>query len=383
MAMAKNELRWVPPAGWPVPPEGWSPSPGWRPDPAWPPAPDDWEWWQVTDRTRLSGERELIPQGAAAPIDEAVVASLVGATQTLTEDLKKGISEVSRLRAAVSKAAKPKKLRAIGSVKRVVLYETEVKLYGQLVPLSPSLRATAMTAGTKRDRVFAQDEDRRELTLSVDWPGGSRTVHWERNEKSVLGAMVTPAELHNMAAAINTAAVHSPEVKSRLATASTTHRQALAEGCARARATIERDLGTLRDARDSVVRAMGSVIPDKEKGMPRPERAKFKTARRALNKAQGLDGEAAAFLQSLEVQRPPRRAELEKHDWPMTGFLQKESTASDAGREEPGDDGGPSGAGDIPNSDIDLLERLARLHEQGAVSAEEFAAKKAEILGRL
>ncbi|MCA2272423.1 hypothetical protein JF780_07720 [Mycobacterium intracellulare] len=33
------------PPGWPVPPEGWSPSKEWSPDPAWPPAPPGWQFW--------------------------------------------------------------------------------------------------------------------------------------------------------------------------------------------------------------------------------------------------------------------------------------------------------------------------------------------------
>ena len=45
-------LRWhsrqvfVPPPGWPAPPDGWRPASGWRPDPSWPPPPPDWKFWQ-------------------------------------------------------------------------------------------------------------------------------------------------------------------------------------------------------------------------------------------------------------------------------------------------------------------------------------------------
>jgi collagen type III alpha len=38
-------IRFVVPAGWPVPPAGWVPPRDWRPDPSWPPAPPGWQWW--------------------------------------------------------------------------------------------------------------------------------------------------------------------------------------------------------------------------------------------------------------------------------------------------------------------------------------------------
>jgi hypothetical protein len=45
-----NNVRWVPPPGWPRPPEGWSPPPDWEPDPAWGPPPAGWVWWQPAER---------------------------------------------------------------------------------------------------------------------------------------------------------------------------------------------------------------------------------------------------------------------------------------------------------------------------------------------
>jgi hypothetical protein len=40
-----NGIKFVVPAGWPLPPAGWVPPRDWRPDPSWPVAPDEWQWW--------------------------------------------------------------------------------------------------------------------------------------------------------------------------------------------------------------------------------------------------------------------------------------------------------------------------------------------------
>jgi hypothetical protein len=56
-ALGISRLRWhstqvfVPPPGWPAPPERWRPAAGWRPDPSWPPPPPDWKFWQHTTRS--------------------------------------------------------------------------------------------------------------------------------------------------------------------------------------------------------------------------------------------------------------------------------------------------------------------------------------------
>ena len=39
----RGQLRFVPPPGWPVPPDGWRPVAGWSPDPRWPDPPADWQ----------------------------------------------------------------------------------------------------------------------------------------------------------------------------------------------------------------------------------------------------------------------------------------------------------------------------------------------------
>jgi hypothetical protein len=41
-----GDWTFMPPPGWPTPPEGWSPPAGWQPDPSWPTPPADWSWWQ-------------------------------------------------------------------------------------------------------------------------------------------------------------------------------------------------------------------------------------------------------------------------------------------------------------------------------------------------
>ncbi|MGE5133118.1 MAG: DUF4190 domain-containing protein [Gemmatimonadota bacterium] len=38
-------LRFNPPPGWPLPPEGFTPQPGWQPDPSWPAPPPGWQLW--------------------------------------------------------------------------------------------------------------------------------------------------------------------------------------------------------------------------------------------------------------------------------------------------------------------------------------------------
>jgi hypothetical protein len=45
---APTGVKFVVPAGWPTPPDGWYPPAGWRPDPSWPQAPAGWQWWVPT-----------------------------------------------------------------------------------------------------------------------------------------------------------------------------------------------------------------------------------------------------------------------------------------------------------------------------------------------
>lgn len=55
-------LRFNPPPGWPLPPEGFSPQPGWQPDPSWPAPPPGWQLWVSDD----PAETWAAPDGRSA-----------------------------------------------------------------------------------------------------------------------------------------------------------------------------------------------------------------------------------------------------------------------------------------------------------------------------
>lgn len=395
--MAKSKLRWVAPPGWPPAPEGWSPPSGWQPDPEWPAPPSDWEWWQPADRKhrRRDSSTQTAAQGhhQGAPLKspavssqsifpEGLVAALEEVTSGIEPEFKKVEKEIKSLRSAISDAIRPKKLRAIGSVKRVVLYETHVKVQGQVVPLSPSVRASALTMGTVKDRVLRADEDRRELTLTVEWPGGAQSAHWERNNKSAFGAMVTPGELYKMAAAINTAAANSTAARARLAANGERHQAALVEAVDRTRRHLPASLSSLRDAYHAVAAEVDSFTDETERALSRAQRSELKSARRATKAAVELEHKIVALLDPPAHDQPDGLVEVEPIDASRDGQGSSSATESLIERDPAGDEGIGFGGGGH-TADINLLERLARLHDQGILSEEEFRAKKAEVLERM
>jgi hypothetical protein len=325
-------------------------------------------------------EQEIVGVPAIEP---ALVTSLEQATNQLAASLKSSGKEVASLRSALIEATKPRKLRSIGSVKRVVLYETYVKLQGQVVPLSPDVRASSSTMGTVHTRALRADEDRRELTLTLDWPGGTQAVHWERNNKSAFGALVTPQEVHKMAGAINTAAAQSHTVRARLETARSAHQRSLSEDSERATVSLVAAQHRQRELRSAVLAELAQLTPELEGSLPRSARSSVKAARRAVAAADDVDRKVGALLESL--QSGPADGAVA----PAEGVLALEGSNDDetglltARTEAPPIEDLAARTESEPLSDIELLERLARLHEQGILSPKEFSAKKAEILDRL
>ena len=72
-----NRWHWQAPPEWPTPPSGWSPGPGWTPDPSWPEAPEGWQWWQLTPRTRRERWSLGLLIGGPAVIVGALIAFVV------------------------------------------------------------------------------------------------------------------------------------------------------------------------------------------------------------------------------------------------------------------------------------------------------------------
>src|SRR5215471_3761500 len=58
-------LRFNPPPGWPIPPEGFTPGPGWQPDPAWPAAPPGWQLWVDDAQPTVSAQAPQQSPGQA------------------------------------------------------------------------------------------------------------------------------------------------------------------------------------------------------------------------------------------------------------------------------------------------------------------------------
>ena len=81
-------MKFNPPPGWPVPPEGWTPPAGWKPDPSWPTPPPGWELFLPDEPLPPSAPEPVAEPGdepragrhAAEPVDVAADDTVPAAT---------------------------------------------------------------------------------------------------------------------------------------------------------------------------------------------------------------------------------------------------------------------------------------------------------------
>jgi hypothetical protein len=157
--------RFNPPPGWPIPPEGWRPSPDWNPDPSWPAAPPDWPFWVDEDEEPL-----LLPiqpmqpmrsakkrRGALPYVGVALVLILIGVVagnalrSNKPDQGASGISDLSQTDQPTTVAAVP---QTSDPTLRSTPRKSKPKATATSVPTSsPARTRTPVTSPPKTTRV--------------------------------------------------------------------------------------------------------------------------------------------------------------------------------------------------------------------------------------
>jgi hypothetical protein len=335
------------------------------------------------DPRLLHGEKEFA----------AELKATTDVTATLAKSIKMLLSRTKALREQLNASTKPRKLAAVGMFTRVVLYETELKLPRHKVRLTPDVHATAGHQGNKQvvqGWVVRSTNDRREMMLQVEWPGGYEVMCWERNDKKLTGSLVTPEEIYSMAAAINMAAANSSAahqaMRNRQFDASLAMKQHLLATDRQVREHLmsaDERLAALETLTDERQRHVGGTdkrftkrLDNEIKSMAKAHAALTNAADRGrtfLEANQQDTGSAETDLaRRLILDQLGRlmRSHLERQE----GELSRGATAQNTPQ---------SSWALAPEDSIAVLEQLGRLRDIGILTQQEFEAKKAEILGRL
>lgn len=397
---AAVERRFNPPPGWPTPPLGWQPPSGWRPDPTWPVAPENWQFYVSFSQPPLAAAPlDKAPGGpslAAKPDHfESTMAALSARTEAIAEAARTRAATEAALHKQIADAHQPRKLRAIGAIKRVVLYDTQLQLPGRRIALSAELRATADNQGNKQvvqGWVRRSTNDRREMLLQVQWPGGNETVYWERNDKALTGALVRPAEVHAMAAAINQAAGRVSSLREAKAASLAEASHKLFMHLTEADAYIDSTSAEYK----SMVSRLQALIGERKTLMD--ECADSRSVLKRCGKEVARAAKFIVALQSAIALFEKRRETIERQMESLRKFQEDAAggTPDVSGKEGESYDvpaSSPTSASTAVNGNIfeertqsrtiSLLAELGRLRETGVLTDGEFDAKKAELLSRL
>ena len=366
------------------------------------------------------------PAPGAAPADlEALVeerARTLAAAEAGVEQALRRFKEIEKAAGAAArssaKAKEHTRIMSIGMVRQVTLYDLHIQLPRSRVPMSTEVHATAENQGTKQVMPGSiwtgpQTADRREMWLHVTWPEGFEAVHWQRNDDSITGASVKPAQVHEMAAAINRAAQRYPQAAAYDARSREIADRELAHARARLRseatALLTGSEGHAQAA--AAVRAVADDLAGREDLQRRQQRSTKDLASRAA-RVQRSAGEAIERGRKLQEQltaagggggalppaqrgqlgpasRPAREPASEPGDQ-RPALLRSAHDAMDQLLEQrehqppppataPADPGSP----DPATSLTQLLAQLGQLRDAGVLTEEEFTAKKTEILNRL
>jgi hypothetical protein len=299
------------------------------------------------------------------------------ARKELSKVEKAYASEVDRARKAAAQAAAPTKIASIGVVRPVVLTETTVKTPKGEFPLTPDVTARAEQHGNKQvvqGWVFKSDNDRREVYLHVDGPTWADVVPF-----SMKHSVSQPRDLHAFATKVNVAArnvegAHAA-LAQRKAAADHVHEQAL-----RARAAVANaaeDFVAATTAHEELSRVVESAEVFLAGASP--------SDRKVRKLAQSLHGirdqirvwmaEGREASQRVAMATAAANAEADR--------LGSESHAAVPEREQLApvvQETSP------PTSEPGILEqirKLGELRDAGFLTADEFDAKKTDLLGRL
>jgi hypothetical protein len=311
------------------------------------------------------------------------------ARKALSKAAKAYSSGLERARKAATDAATPAKIASIGFVRSVTLTETTIKTPKGEYALTPEVTARAEQHGNKQvvqGWVFKSDNDRREVYLNIDGPTWAEVVPF-----SMKHSASQPRDLHEFASKVNTAArnveASRTAIAKRKAAADRQHEQAL-----RARSDVQqaaervlgatRDQGDLSAAAESAEAFLATANPSDRKVRKLTEslqdirEAARARAAEAVETSERVRQEtAAANAEADRIGSDRGTAAIEPQPSPVVAASES-STVLEA---QTSDAAAPSDGPDV----FEQIRKLGELRDAGFVSAEEFDAKKADLLSRL
>jgi hypothetical protein len=309
------------------------------------------------------------------------------ARKALTKAEKAYASGVEHARKAANDAATPAKIASIGFVRSVTLTETTIKTPKGEYALTRDVSAAAEQHGNKQvvqGWVFKSDNDRREVYLHIDGPTWADVVPF-----SMKHSASQPRDLHEFATKVNTAArnveASHAAIAKRKAAADRQHEQAL-RARSDARHAAERLLDATREQADLTAAAesaeafLATADPSDRK-----VRKLTESLQAIREQARARAAEAVETSQRVQQETAAANAEADRLGRDH-GTVAAEPQPSAAALEPSTDlDAQPSGAetpGDSPDV-FEQIRKLGELRDAGFLSAEEFDAKKTDLLSRL
>ena len=278
-------------------------------------------------------------------------------------------------RQRVAKAEEPRLVAFVGILKRVALFETQIRTPEGTYELTPEVSARAELHGMKQvvqGWIYKSDQDRREIYLHIDGPGWSEVVSYQLKSSSV-----TPNEIYQLADSINHGARNSDATRIDLRQRTRQATQELIDALLN-RAAPERAASRLADVAqsDGRVRAYAAhveaLLSKADRGEPRAR----KTAERLQRIRSDLRELADAAM--VEAQRAAEEGATARRE---AERLQAEIAATEPpaphpSRVQPAVTTTPSGQ----SSMADELAKLVELRDKGILTPEEFDAAKQRVL---
>jgi hypothetical protein len=286
---------------------------------------------------------------------------------------------VERAQKAVTEAGQSKKIGG-GVFGPVKLYDDRITINGKTHSLSPEVQATVDTAGnlssTRRHTLtrFAllgplslftpkkTKHDDRELFLLVEGPDWAELVKCEVKQQ---------ASTRTLAQSINVAArqVEQARADRRARVEEAQAELAAARADQTAIETAERELIAAHSATEAIVTSRDELL-----GLVGSHSGR---EAKEVRKAEGLVSEVQNLL-AEQLELPPSPADaLESAPAPL------ELEAGDDPAPEPAEPAEAAAASGSNGDTIEQIRGLGELRDAGLLTAEEFEAKKAELLARL
>ena len=344
---------------------------------------------------KAHGSRIKAAAKALRKTSGAFIAAVSKARADAQRERKQYSTRVKRAQDAAEEAKEPKKISAIGLVRRATLYEDRIKVPEGVKRLTSEVEATADQHGIRQvvqGWIFKSDQDRRENLLGIRGADWSSVLVYKQENSSV-----TLADIHRFADEVNFAAQDSDRIDETL---TGRYRESLK--------WLSQHMSSLAGLEDalSTFSAISSseVFEDMEK-----LEAELKSAgsdnRRFVRKAKstldGVRGQTARTDEQLDLEIHNLQAEIEQHradvlELERVNHLTEKQAIQGSGS---GADQAPKEGVVPPNlaenlegppedrlerlkkqTKLDRLEQLARLRQMDALTQEEFESEKKALM---